>query len=670
MPQQPDRAVDGGFFRARIIETFAQEQEGGEEDRRLTVSFADETAMDRYYGKVILSQKPGAADFSRVGMSSVPMLNNHESFHGDGFLGLVEKAWVEKKVSYATILFSNNPRAVEVYDDMRRGLRMGISPGIYPREVKLVEEDDAGPTYEITKWELLEISSALVPANPTVGPVNAGVDSVESHMIRLVEEAKKHSRVTAQQVLGGQDGEDQTVEETQEEPEAMSEEAEEQPEETPEEPEASSEEEEAEAEEASQEGENDSETEGEQVPEQTAVEQIIEMGREYNAPAEAFQAIADGETPEQFRERLRSVRLSPSGRLEPTSEGEEAGEGTRTQVGPRFSLGNLVKHYAFPTDPQYKREVEFELNIEPPTDLGRERRGGSFYVPSQAMWDGRKRDMTEQFAVSTAAASAGSLIQTDVDHSNYIGLLIERAAILGRCRVLPGLTGDVDIPRIKSAAELGFVAEGAVQGNSDPTFDDVKLRPKILSAQLNLTNLALHQSAGFLERYVREALNAQFAAEINKVILVGSGATNTPTGVMKVSGINNVEFTKSGVPSWKDYVNMEKELIADLVPGSTIYAVDPELYAAAKVTEKATNTAEFIYSGGQINDRTVFMTTHMESETGLMGDFSEVYVGFWTGMDMILDNITSPGNMKIYAFQTWDVQVAHATSFCSLTEAA
>src|SRR5688572_24861221 len=75
----------------------------------------------------VLSFKPGAVDLTRLN-SAASVLYNHDE---NNQIGVVEKAWIDEGSQrlYATIRFSQNEFAQEVYRDVVDGIRRNVSIG-------------------------------------------------------------------------------------------------------------------------------------------------------------------------------------------------------------------------------------------------------------------------------------------------------------------------------------------------------------------------------------------------------------------------------------------------------------------------------------------------------------------------------------------------------------
>jgi HK97 family phage major capsid protein len=109
-----------------------------------------------------------------------------------------------------------------------------------------------------------------------------------------------------------------------------------------------------------------------------------------------------------------------------------------------------------------------------------------------------KRVVTSESNTSTAGG--GELIATALDSANYIDKL--RSALVIRqlgARILTGLTGNVDIPKLETSASVGWVAENTALTPSDEDYSSVQLRPKHVGGIVEFSRNMLLQSSPDIE---------------------------------------------------------------------------------------------------------------------------------------------------------------------------
>jgi hypothetical protein len=100
--------------------------------------------------------------------------------------------------------------------------------------------------------------------------------------------------------------------------------------------------------------------------------------------------------------------------------------------------------------------------------------------------------------------------------------------------------------------------------------------------------------------------------------------------------------------------------------GNLAYILPASMYGGLKTKEKATNTAQFVVEpGGTMNGYRSFVSNQATAGNLYFGNFSDLLVGFFGGLDITVDPYTNSrsGTVRIVALQSCDVAVRHAVSF-------
>jgi HK97 family phage major capsid protein len=163
-----------------------------------------------------------------------------------------------------------------------------------------------------------------------------------------------------------------------------------------------------------------------------------------------------------------------------------------------------------------------------------------------------KRVVTSESNTSTAGG--GELIATALDSANYIDKL--RSALVIRqlgARILTGLTGNVDIPKLETSASVGWVAENTALTPSDEDYSSVQLRPKHVGGIVEFSRNMLLQSSPDIETLIRNDFAAVIARAVDSAAINGGGA-NEPTGIIATTAVDHsVDFS---TPSWEAVLDL------------------------------------------------------------------------------------------------------------------
>jgi HK97 family phage major capsid protein len=389
--------------------------------------------------------------------------------------------------------------------------------------------------------------------------------------------------------------------------------------------------------------------------EQKNAAQIVELGARHNQSDMAQKAIRDGKSIEEFRgELLESIGS------EKALQAEEIGMSDKEVK--RFSILRAVNALANPHDrrAQEAAAFEFECSRAAADQYGRAAQGVMLPADVLRNW---KRDLN--------STDEASLFTDDFRGGEFIDVLRNSSSVMqAGARLLNGLSGDVKIPKKATAAASSWVTEGSAVSESEMTVSSVSMTPRHLGAFTDITRQLMQQSSLSVEALVRDDLAQAIALAIDLGALQGDGTGGAPTGIKNTAGINTVDFGTAPdlVPTFAQVVEMETKVAEDnALRGNLAYIMNAAMVGALKTTEKATGTAQFVVEpGGTVNGYRAIVSNQVASGDAYFGDFDSLLVGFWSGLDILVDPYAgaTSGNVRIIAMQTCDVAVRHAVSFC------
>jgi HK97 family phage major capsid protein len=273
----------------------------------------------------------------------------------------------------------------------------------------------------------------------------------------------------------------------------------------------------------------------------------------------------------------------------------------------------------------------------------------------------------------------GSAAATLYPETHLAGQFIDRLRsqlVVGRlgATVLSNLVGDQDIPRQTGSSTAQWVAEDGALTATDATFDDVTLSPRTVGAITSYSRRTLINAVPGIEQIVRNDLAEIMARAIDFEALFGTGAGNTPTGVVNQSGV--FSSTLAG-PTWAQVLDMIADIqSADADVGSLGWVMRPEAVAKLRATIKhATAAAGFLMEDAGSMAGYSVVTSTLVPEVGspvsdynvIFGAWSQLLVGYWSGLDLLLnpyepDSFTR-GRVAIRVMRDVDVAVRHGQSF-------
>lgn len=117
------------------------------------------------------------------------LVDTHSTHSVKSILGVVERAWVEKKQCKATVRLSKREDVAGIVDDIRDGIISNISVGYIIHDTEISENSDTNiVTVRIKDWEPGELSVCSVPID-----FKAGVRSEEQNHFQEVEISNKRT---------------------------------------------------------------------------------------------------------------------------------------------------------------------------------------------------------------------------------------------------------------------------------------------------------------------------------------------------------------------------------------------------------------------------------------------------------------------------------------------
>ena len=614
--------------------------------RTFEFPFSSEYPVERYFGKEVLKHDDRSVDFSRLNSGAAPLLWNHDP---DRHIGIVERAYIDKdsKRAYAKVRFSRSKFASEVLDDVKDGILRGISFGY---QIKNMEEEDG--TFVADDWAVHEVSITPIPADPTVGIGRSLISSNEDlsdpsqpNTINIdnkspEEEIRSAAQTASPSVPSMEEKSQETVVDTAtavEAPEPVVEKVE-----------------------RSAEVDTAAEVKRALEEEQVRTSSIYAVCRQHGADDLTQGFIKDGKSVSEVNGEILDLitKRSEASNTPIRSTDMSSNEvGLEAKEVKRFSFIRALHALSNPADRQAQEAASFEREVSEEASKRYGKPANGFLVPNEVL----KRDLT----VGTATAG-GNLVADDLLAGSFIDILRNRMAIMqAGTTVLSGLTGNISIPRQTSASTAYWVGEGSAPTESQQAFDQVNMTPKTLGGYVDFSRRTLLQASIDVEQFVRGDLAKVLALELDRAGIYGTGSSNQPTGLTQTTGIGTQTITTYG--TFAEYIGMETDVAsANADAGALKYILNAAARGALKSTEKASNTAQFVWEGNEINGYPALVSNQLANNDVLFGDFSQLVMGTWSGVDLTVDPYAgaTSGNVRVIALQDVDFAVKQPGAFC------
>lgn len=625
----------------------------------------------------VLDHSPSSIRLGRL-LDGGPLLKDHRR---DQQIGVVEGAEVRDRRLYVSTRFGNSQLALDEEKDVDDGIRRAVSVGYLVHSMVLAEKRESGPdVYRVTDWEPLEVSTVSIPADPTVGFGRSGaMDAYREHETRVIRrEIRQGGEVMNWiKVIRREDGVLLRIRES--EFDAKLHEREEAPA-TPTEPAATP----APVQVVATRGvESIDPAIGEQR-ERKRVQEILAIGSKFNCTDKAREAIAEGIPWEVFRDHV--WRAQPEGK---PLETPKSHLGMSSKETGRFSILRAVRALVNP-ERRSEAAFEFECSRAVAEQVGKEPQG--IFVPADLLYaegdfllgmgkEAGRRDLT----VGTPTAG-GNLVATNLLAGSFIELLRNRAAVMRLgARMLPGLVGNVDIPRQSGGATAAFVAESGNVPESDATFDKVSMVPRTLGAFTDISRKLLLQATPAIEGLVRADLTLAIALGVDNVAINGSGTAPTPRGIRNTVGIGAVALGVNGaLPTWISQVNLVASvMVANADVGSLGWLTNAKAWATLMGIERTSTNGRYLLEepgnrllgygfdvSNQVPSNLVKGSSGAICSAEIFGNWAELLIGEWGTLDLFPDPYTlgDQGAIRLRAFKDLDIAVRHPQSFAAIQD--
>jgi HK97 family phage major capsid protein/HK97 family phage prohead protease len=583
-----------------------------EEARTVEFSFSSEYPVDRWFGKEVLSHERGAADLGRLN-GGANLLWNHDP---DRVLGVVETAEIRAdRKGYVKTRFSKTAFSEEKFREVADKILRNVSFGYRVNEMTQVNPGvkDQEPEYLATKWMPFEVSIVSIPADPTVGIGRAdGNEEIDVRITTLGEREKMPPIEKAEDPKPA-------VDTAALRSEAMQ-------------------------------------------AERARIAAITILGDKFGQAELARQLVSGG----QSIEEARAAVLERLGIERKPLTGNEGVVGLTDKEVRSFSFLRALHALANPHDRAAQEAASFEreCSVAAEKKAGKSSRG--LMVPFDVL-AGSKRDL-----VAGTSTAGGHLVGTNLLAGSFIEILRNKSVMArAGATMLNGLVGNIAIPRQTTAATVYHVAENAAPTEGAIAFDQVTMNPKTIAGYIDYSRKLLIQGTPDIDNLVKADLASGLALGIDSKALYGSGSASQPTGLQNVSGLNLVEFG-ANAPTWAEIVDLESQVAADNADvGSMKYITNALGRGVLKTTERAASTGIFLMKDdGSVNGYPCEISNQVSRvstahEHYWFGVWAQLMIGFWSGLDLLVDPYTGSkeGTIRVVAMQDYDIGVRHAEAF-------
>ena len=616
---------DGRVFREAEIVAETRDAGDGKTETIVRATVSSETPYPRTMwdeenkawvrGHEVLGHAKGEIDESRMKDGLVI-----QDTHWGDQIGIIRKPELKDGKLGGVIEFGCGERAQEIARDAAAGIRRNMSVGYIVREYKKVgKAEDGLPIFRVTKWTPYEASFVNVPADTNIG-VGRVADTTDEGSGDVVRAAVV-------------------------EPSAV----------TPKEKEMDA---------------------------KTIAALMAKAERAHMKAADVSAMIEAGKTETEIANEIAERACAYADELARKTEQPEPQKktaifdgGDERKIVKEYNLLNVIRALAKDGSP----DVGFEREISDQIAKAQHKDARGLYIPEAVL----VRAITGKTNVTGEIVGNGAAtVETSLLAAQYIDELVA-TTVLGAAGVqtVGGLVGDIAIPK-GTAVTAGWIAEKDNAPTKTPTFSQVSGTPHTAAANAILSRRLVIQSSLAVQNLVARLIMEAIGRAVEAAAFDGTGTNNQPTGLSATTGVGAVTMT-AGAPTKANLVDFwEKVYTANAAGANMKYIGSPAVKALLCKTldittvsnGKAGDSAAIVGGVGagylcskdaKVEGFDFLMSALCNSKKLYFGNWAEILMCFWSGVDMIVDPYTysAKGAWQVTAFQDCDVIVRHPAAF-------
>jgi HK97 family phage major capsid protein len=293
-------------------------------------------------------------------------------------------------------------------------------------------------------------------------------------------------------------------------------------------------------------------------------------------------------------------------------------------------------------------------------------------------------------------SQGGFLVPTQVSNQLIEILLAKSVAVAAGATVIENIQGSpFEVPNQATDIVAYIVGENAAITESEATFGQYTMTPRSYAALCKMSKKSAMLTNPNLEQFYRNRMAEKIALRYDLAVLRGNGVGVESLGIVNTTGINTVAIgTNGGRFTFSTAQDMVTELENDNVEvAAGSFVAHPKTFNRMKKERIAqyngdTSGSYVILPMTDQNLRdllgygyykTTQLPTNLTKGNGtnlsevIFGDFSNVWLGMWGGIELLASEHTSDAFAKnqvwVRAIKEMDCVVTRPTGFCLVNDA-
>ena len=246
---------------------------------------------------------------------------------------------------------------------------------------------------------------------------------------------------------------------------------------------------------------------------------------------------------------------------------------------------------------------------------------------------------TEERATVTVAAEGEDVVATEL-FDILTPLRAKNVLVNAGARFMGNLVGNVQVP-IMTKSNVTWEGETASAKDGAGSFIHKTLSPKRLTAYVDISKQLLMQDSIGVENAIRTDLVNAINSKLEETILGDAeGSATQPAGIF-------AEITPTSVTDFASICAKEAEVEDANVIGECKYILSNKAKAALRAMPKSSKSTQLVFENGEIDGTEAFNTSNVSGKQYVYGDFSNLAIGSWGGVDLTVDPYTKAGDGQV-----------------------
>ena len=233
-----------------------------------------------------------------------------------------------------------------------------------------------------------------------------------------------------------------------------------------------------------------------------------------------------------------------------------------------------------------------------------------------------------------SVATADGVVETEVE--NILAPLRDNSVLINAgAKYLTNLQGNVKLP-VMGKGNVTWEGETASAKDFGTTITAKELKPKRLTAFIDVSKQFLNQQSASAETTLRADIVNAIGEKLQQTILgTAVGSETQPNGIFSIDA-----SAVTSVTAFKDLCDLEAKVDDSNAGANRCYLVSNKAKAGLRNMAKSTKSTELVMQNGEIDGTKVYATSSIADKYIAYGDFSNLVIGQWGGIDLVVDQYT------------------------------